>query len=159
MKLNKRLLLVCIAIPLLVGIMAALLTRGGMEIFATVEKPLLSPPPWVFPVVWTILYTLMGISSYLILNSETEEDQKQNAIRIYVYQLIVNFLWPTFFFNFQWYGFAFFWLLFLWILVLIMILRFREISRVAAYMNIPYLIWLTFAAYLNWGIWRLNFVR
>ena len=127
-----------------------------MEIFATVEKPPLSPPAWIFPVAWTILYTLMGISSYLILTSEAEEEQKQNAIRIYAYQLIVNFLWPTFFFNFQWYGFAFFWLLFLWILVLIMILRFREISRVAAYMNIPYLIWLTFAAYLNWGIWRLN---
>ncbi len=156
MKLNKRLLLVCIAIPLLVGTVASLLTGGGMEIFATVEKPPLSPPAWIFPVAWTILYTLMGISSYLILTSEAEEEQKQNAIRIYAYQLIVNFLWPTFFFNFQWYGFAFFWLLFLWILVLIMILRFREISRVAAYMNIPYLIWLTFAAYLNWGIWRLN---
>ena len=156
MKLNKRLLAVCIAIPLLVGVAASLLTGSGMERFAMIEKPPLAPPAWLFPVVWTILYTLMGISSYLILISEAEEGGKEDAIRIYAYQLIVNFLWPTFFFNFQWYGFSFFWLLLLWGLVLLMILRFREIDKLAAYMNIPYLLWLTFAAYLNWGIWRLN---
>lgn len=153
MKLNKRLLLVCIAIPLLVGVTASLLTGGGMEVFATIEKPPLSPPGWLFPVVWTILYTLMGISSYLIVTSDAEESVKEGAIRIYGLQLLVNFLWPTFFFNFRWYGFSLFWLLLLWILVLVMILRFREISKVAAYLNIPYLIWLTFAAYLNAGIW------
>lgn len=156
MKLDKRLLALCIAIPLLVGVVASLLTGGGMEVFASVEKPPLSPPGWLFPVVWTILYILMGISSYLILTSETDESVKERAIRIYGLQLLVNFLWPTFFFNFRWYGFSFFWLLLLWFLVLVMILRFWEINKLAAYMNIPYLIWLTFAAYLNWGIWRLN---
>ena len=156
MKLDKRLLALCIAIPLLVGVVASLLTGGGMEVFASVEKPPLSPPGWLFPVVWTILYTLMGISSYLILMSDAEESVKEGAIRIYGLQLLVNFLWPTFFFNFRWYGFSFFWLLLLWFLVLVMILRFWEINKLAAYMNIPYLIWLTFAAYLNWGIWRLN---
>jgi len=156
MKLNKRLLLLCIGIPLAVGAAASLLTGGGMEVFSSVEKPPLSPPGWLFPVVWTILYTLMGISSYVILESDTDKEQKEGAIRIYVYQLIVNFLWPTFFFNFRWYGFSFFWLILLWILVIIMILRFREINKLASYMNIPYLIWLTFAAYLNWGIWLLN---
>lgn len=156
MKLDKRLLAVCIAIPLLVGGVASLLTGGGMEVFASVEKPPLSPPGWLFPVVWTILYTLMGISSYLILTSDANENAKEGAIRVYGLQLLVNFLWPTFFFNFRWYGFSFFWLLLLWFLVIVMILRFREISRLAAYLNIPYLIWLTFAAYLNWGIWRLN---
>ena len=156
MKLDKRLLALCIAIPLLVGVVASLLTGGGMEVFASVEKPPLSPPGWLFPVVWTILYILMGISSYLILTSETDESVKERAIRIYGLQLLVNFLWPTFFFNFGWYLFSFFWLLLLWFLVLVMILRFWEINKLAAYMNIPYLIWLTFAAYLNWGIWRLN---
>ena len=156
MKLDKRLLAVCIAIPLLVGGVASLLTGGGMEVFASVEKPPLSPPGWLLPVVWTILYTLMGISSYLILMSDAEESVKEGAIRVYGLQLLVNFLWPTFFFNFRWYGFSFFWLLLLWFLVIVMILRFREISKLAAYMNIPYLLWLTFAAYLNWGIWRLN---
>lgn len=156
MKLDKRLLAVCIAIPLLVGAVASLLTGGGMEVFATVEKPPLSPPGWLFPVVWTILYTLMGISSYLILTSDADESAKEGAIRVYGLQLLVNFLWPTFFFNFRWYGFSFFWLLLLWFLVVVMILRFWKINKLAAYMNIPYLIWLTFAAYLNWGIWRLN---
>lgn len=156
MKLNKRLLVVCIVIPLFVGAAASFLTRGSMEIFSMAEKPPLSPPAWVFPVVWTILYTLMGISSYLILASDIEESIKEEALRVYGLQLAVNFLWPTFFFNFQWYGFAFFWLLFLWFLVIIMIVRFWKINKVAAYLNVPYLIWLTFAAYLNWGIWRLN---
>lgn len=156
MKLDKRLLAVCIAVPLLVGAVASLLTGGGMEVFATVEKPPLSPPGWLFPVVWTILYTLMGISSYLILTSDADESAKEGAIRVYGLQLLVNFLWPTFFFNFRWYGFSFFWLLLLWFLVVVMILRFWKINKLAAYMNIPYLIWLTFAAYLNWGIWRLN---
>jgi len=156
MKLHKRLLLVCIAIPLLAGVVASMLTGGGMDVFASVEKPSLSPPGWLFPVVWTVLYTLMGISSYLVLTSDADESAKEGAIRIYGLQLLVNFLWPTFFFNFRWYGFSFFWLLLLWFLVVVMILRFREINKLAAYMNIPYLIWLTFAAYLNWGIWRLN---
>ena len=80
----------------------------------------------------------------------------REAIRIYVYQLMVNFLWPTFFFNFGWYLFAFLWLLLLWVLVLIMIVKFKDISKLAAYMNIPYLLWLTFAAYLNFAIWLLN---
>lgn len=156
MKLNKRWLVLCIVIPLFVGGAASLLTGDGMEIFTTLEKPPLSPPAWLFPLVWTILYTLMGISSYLILRADVDMEQKEDAIRIYAYQLIVNFLWPTFFFNFRWYGFSFLWLLLLWILVLIMILRFWEISKVAACLNLPYLIWLTFAGYLNLGIWWLN---
>lgn len=156
MKLNKQLLIVCIAIPIFVGVASSLLTRDSMELFAMVEKPPLSPQAWIFPVVWTILYTLMGISSYLIMTSDTEENKKEQALRVYGLQLVVNFLWPTFFFNFQWYGFAFFWLLLLWSLVILMIVQFFKINKVAAYINLPYLIWLTFAAYLNWGIWRLN---
>ena len=156
MKQNIKLLLLCIAIPLIVGGISAALTGNSMEVFANVSKPPLSPPSWLFPVVWTILYTLMGISSYLISSSGAEKESIYSAIRLYVYQLMVNFLWPTFFFNFQWYGFSFLWLVLLWILVLLMILRFREIDRVAAYMNLPYLIWLTFAGYLNFGIWILN---
>ena len=102
MKLNKRLLFICIAIPLMVGTLAGLLTRNSMEVFSFVEKPPLAPPAWLFPVVWTILYVLMGISSYLILTSEAEFKEIVRAIRLYVYQLLINFLWPTFFFNFKW---------------------------------------------------------
>ncbi|MBE5889245.1 MAG: tryptophan-rich sensory protein [Lachnospiraceae bacterium] len=156
MKINKRLLFICIAIPVIVGIVSALLTRNSMELFQSIDKPPLAPPGWLFPVVWTILYILMGISSYLILQSGESQEEIRKALTIYGYQLVVNFLWPTFFFNFGWYFFSFLWLVLLWVLVLIMILRFKDISKLAAYMNIPYLVWLTFAGYLNLGIWILN---
>lgn len=156
MRINKRLLFICIAIPLIVGGISALLTRNSMEMFEMIAKPPLSPPGWLFPVVWTILYTLMGISSYIILTSDASREDIEDAIRLYGYQLVVNFLWPTFFFNFQWYFFALLWLILLWVLVILMIRKFADISKLAAYMNIPYLIWLTFAAYLNAGIWWLN---
>lgn len=156
MKNRKLWLAVCIAIPLLVGVIASVLTRQSMQNFAMLEKPPFAPPAWVFPVVWTILYVLMGISSYLILIATAEKEKKENALLLYWYQLAVNFLWPTFFFNFEWYLFSFFWIVLLWVLVFLMILRFYKIDNRAAYLNIPYLIWLLLAAYLNLGIWWLN---
>ena len=156
MIINKRLLFICVAIPLMVGTLAGILTRNSMEVFSLVDKPPLAPPAWLFPVVWTLLYIVMGVSSYLILTSDAEFEEIAEALRIYVYQLVVNFLWPTFFFNFRWYLFSFFWLLLLWVLVFVMIRRFYIISKPAALLNIPYLIWLTFAGYLNFGIWWLN---
>ena len=156
MKINTRLLIICIAIPLIVGATAGFLTSNSMEAFSGLIKPPLSPPAWLFPVVWTILYTLMGISSYLILTSGAEKEEVQNALSIYAYQLTVNFLWPTFFFNFRWFFFSFLWLLLLIFLVAAMIREFYKISKPAAYLNIPYLIWLLFAGYLNFTIWWLN---
>jgi len=156
MKINKRLLFICIAIPVIVGVIAGLITQNSMEMFAAVEKPPLAPPAWLFPVVWTILYILMGISSYIVLTSGARQEEINNAIKLYVYQLAVNFLWPTFFFNFEWYLFSFLWLLILWVLVFLMIRNFYEINKMAAYLNVPYLVWLTFAGYLNAGIWLLN---
>ena len=103
MKLNKRLLFICIAIPLIVGVIAGLITRNSMELFAMVERPPLAPPAWLFPVAWTILYTLMGVSSYIILTADASQDEINKAMKLYAYQLVVNFLWPTFFFNFEWY--------------------------------------------------------
>ena len=147
---KKGLLLKSIAIPLLVGVVAALLTGGGMEMFESLEKLPLSPPGWLFPIVWTILYALMGISAYRIQKSG------ERLPDVYFYQLLVNFLWPTFFFNLEWYLFSFFWLVLLWILVFIMIRSFARIDKTAAFLNIPYLIWLTFAGYLNLGIWYAN---
>lgn len=156
MKIDKRLLLICIAIPVLTGLIAGLLTGGGMETFAGIDKPPLSPPGWLFPVVWTILYTLMGISSYIVITSGKTQEQTSDALRIYIVQLAVNFMWPFLFFTMGWYLFAFIWLVLLWILVFIMIVMFKDISKLAAYLNIPYLVWLTFAAYLNFAIWILN---
>ena len=156
MKIDKRLLLLCIAIPLLSGGIAGALTGNGMTTFAGINKPPLSPPSWLFPVAWTILYTLMGISSYLVLMSEAPQEQISDALRIYIIQLAVNFLWPFLFFGIGWYLFAFILIVLLWILVLMMIIMFKEISKTAAYLNIPYLLWLTFAGYLNLSIWILN---
>ena len=156
MKINKKLLITCIAIPVFVGILAAVISGGGMRTFAEIDKPPLSPPAWLFPVVWTILYILMGVSSYLIIQSDAKESKKEEALRVYAYQLLVNFLWPTFFFNFQWYFFSLLWLILLWVLVLCMIVKFAGISKIVALINVPYLIWLTFAAYLNFGIWLMN---
>ena len=154
---DKKKLIKSIAIPLVVGAAAGFLTMRSMKEFEALNQPPLSPPGWLFPVVWAILYILMGVSSYLILESGAEEVKIQRAIGIYIYQLIVNFLWPTFFFNFGWYFFSLLWLLLLWVLVLIMIRRFYDISKVAGILQIPYLVWLTFAAYLNLGVWWLNF--
>ena len=143
-----------ILFPFGIGLLSGLLTRGGMEMYSTMEKPPLSPPSWLFAPVWTILYILMGISSYIIYQSDKEG--KEEAEKIYGYQLIVNFLWPVFFFSFQWYFFSFLWLLLLWGLVVVMIVRFYKISPAAGLLNIPYLLWLTFAAYLNGAIWLMK---
>ena len=156
MRINTKRLLLSVALPLLVGGLAGLLTRNSMETFAMVKKPPLAPPAWLFPVAWTILYTLMGIASYLVWESDAQPQKKQNAFNVYFYQLIANFLWPVFFFNLGWYLFAFLWLILLWVLVWITFRRFYEISKPAGVILIPYLLWLTFAGYLNWGIWYLN---
>ena len=156
MKINWKLLIICVAIPLAAGFLSSLITRGGMEIFVSIKKPPLSPPAWVFPVVWTILYTLMGVSSYLVLTSGGNREDVQNALSVYAYQLLVNILWPVFFFNFQWFFFSFIWLVLLVFLVVAMIRGFYGLSKSAAYVNIPYLVWLLFAGYLNFTIWWIN---
>lgn len=156
MKINKLLLIKSIAIPIVMGAAAGFLTRNAMQDFEALNQPPLSPPGWLFPIVWTILYILMGISAYMIKVADASTEEIDDALTIYRYQLIVNFLWPIFFFNFGWYLFAFVWLILLWVLVIFMIRSFYKISKPAAYLNIPYLIWLTFAAYLNFGVWWLN---
>ena len=101
MKLDKKLLAKCIAIPLLIGTAASLITMGGMKAFEALNQPPLSPPMWLFPVAWTILYVLMGVASYLVYTSGADQKQVRDAIGVYAAQLLVNFLWPIFFFHFQ----------------------------------------------------------
>ena len=156
MKIQWKTLLICVAIPLAVGGLAGLLSRGGMEVFASLEKPPLSPPGWLFPVVWTVLYVLMGIASYLVFTSGADRKTVGSALRVYGVQLVVNFLWPIFFFNFGWYLFSFIWLLLLLLLILITFARFWKISIPAACLLIPYLIWVVFAGYLNLGVALLD---
>ena len=139
----------------LVGIVSAIVTREGMQIYETmVEKPALTPPGWVFGVVWTILFALMGISSARI--SLRDGQGSRRALNIFAVQLVVNFFWPLFFFNAMAYGFSFVWLLILWALVVWMILRFYRLDKTAALLQLPYLAWLSFAAYLNFSVVLLN---
>ena len=139
-----------------VGALSGWLTREGTQLFSeTVAKPPLTPPSLVFPIVWGILYALMGIGAARVSLTEPSEDRSR-GLNLFVAQLIVNFFWSLIFFNAQAYGFAFFWLLLLWGLVLWMTLTFRKVDKIAAWLQVPYLLWLTFAAYLNFGVWRLN---
>ena len=155
MKIDKKALIISIAIPLLVGALSGFISSGSMAQFGQLNKPPLAPPGILFPIVWTILYTLMGISSYLVYENSSGEQRRQ-ALAIYGLQLIVNLLWSVFFFVAEWYLFSFFWLIMLWVLIIRMIKEFYEISVAAAYLNIPYLLWVTFAGYLNLAIYILN---
>ena len=155
MKIQWKKLLICIAVPLAVGGIAALLTMNSMETFEKINKPSLSPPGWLFPIVWTILYTLMGIASYIVLTSE-KKSRAQTALTLYGIQLAFNFMWTLIFFNTGVYWFAFVWLVALWILVTVTALLFYRISAAAGYLMIPYVLWVTFAAYLNFAIALLN---
>ena len=146
---------VSIAIALIVGGLSALFTNMGMDNYRLAEKPALTPPEIVFPIVWTILFTLMGISAARVWIA-TSDKGKSGGLLIYIIQLFVNFLWSIFFFNLQAYGFSFFWLLFLWALILIMIISFSKTDKIAAYLQIPYFLWVSFAAYLNFMVWMLN---
>lgn len=148
--------LLSVAIPLIVGAVAGFLTRNSMTAFANLNKPALSPPGILFPIVWTVLYTLMGIASYLVYTSGQNNEAVREALIVYGLQLAVNFFWSIFFFNLEWYLFAFFWLLLLWVLILYTIVLFYPISKTAAFLLLPYLAWVTFAGYLNLGIYLLN---
>ncbi len=145
-----------IGIPLAVGGLAALWTMGSMDFYKTVEKPDLAPPGVVFPIAWSILFILMGIGSTLVYKSDAPKEEKKKALWVYGIQLAVNFFWNPIFFNLRAYLFAFFWLLILWVCVTVMIALFHKISKPAAYLQIPYLLWVTFAGYLNWMIYILN---
>ena len=139
-----------------IGALSGFLSREGAATFSeTVNQPPLSPPAWLFPVVWSILYVLMGISATRI-SLAPDSTQKKQGLNLYIIQLVLNFFWSLIFFNLQAYGLAFVWLVALWITVFLMILSFRKADPVAALLQIPYLIWLTFAGYLSFAVWQLN---
>ena len=149
-------MLLCILIPLAVGALAGRLSREGMSLYQTMYKPLLSPPGWVFPVVWSLLYILMGIASCLVYCSEASRPRKKRALILYGLQLAVNFVWPLLFFRFGLLWLSFFWLLLLIGLVWACMTLFRYILPRAGKLMLPYLLWLFYAAYLNLGAALLN---
>ncbi len=145
-------------IALAVGGLSALLTKNGMDIYkSSVNKPPLNPPMILFPIVWFILFALMGTGSALIYkNRDKNRAAASAALRVYALQLAVNFFWSIIFFNLRAYLFAFVWLLLLWALIAVMIIGFAKLSKTAAYMQLPYLLWVTFAGYLNLMVYILN---
>ncbi len=148
--LNKKFLLF-ILLPLIIGFISYLL-GGSTDLFSEINKPSFAPPKILFPIVWTILYILMGISSYIIY----EKKDKNNSLKVYLLNLLVNMLWTPIFFRFKWFLLSFIWIIILDIIVIIMIMRFNKISKVASYIQIPYLIWIIFASVLNLSIYLLN---
>lgn len=153
MKVNFRVLLICIIIPLFLGSLVGFITAPYND-YNSFIKPSFSPPAIVFPIVWTILYTLMGISSYLIVQSD--DSLKNEALFVYGIQLLINLFWSILFFVFDLYLLSFIWILVLIGFVVLMIKKFYDINKLSAYLQIPYLIWLIFAAILNFSIYILN---
>lgn len=139
-----------------VGGLAGWLTRRGAKIYnAAITQPPFSPPGIVFPIVWGILFALMGISAARVYLAPAS-NARTRSLLLFFLQLAFNFFWSIIFFNFQAFGLAFFWLIALWLLILAMLFSFRKVDRLAAWLQIPYLLWVSFAAYLNFGVWMLN---
>lgn len=149
-------LIVNVLIPLAVGGLAGVLTMNSMSVYENLIQPPLAPAPWVFPVVWTVLYILMGVASWLVSRSDEPQSAKKDAWKAYAVQLAVNFVWPILFFKLESYFTAFLWLILLTILILVTAVRFARIDRRAAWLLAPYLLWALFAGYLNLFIWLLN---
>lgn len=139
-----------------VGGLSGWLTRDGAKAYSeSIIQPPLSPPALVFPIVWGILFALMGIGAARIYLASPSRE-RTNSLRIFLLQLAFNFFWSILFFNLQAFGAALVWLLVLWGLILWMIASFHKVDPLAAWMQVPYLLWVTFAAYLNYGVWMLN---
>lgn len=148
--------LISIAIAEGVGILSSLLTKDTMQKYKELVQPSFSPPGWLFPIVWSILFLVMGIASYRIYISGYQKAKVKNALVFYVTQLVFNFFWTIIFFRFDLKGFAFVWIIILLSLIIITTLKFYKIDKIAAYLMIPYILWVGFASFLNLAIWQLN---
>ncbi len=148
---------VSLLISLGVGGLSALLTQNSMDFYETIQLPPLAPPGWLFPIVWALLYILMGISAALVwINRNENIEAARRGIKRYGASLVVNFLWSIIFFNLREFLFAFVWLLLLLFLIGRTICYFKKVYPAAAYLQIPYFLWVTFAGYLNFAIYLLN---
>lgn len=155
MKINVKKLVFNLALPLAVGGLSALVS-GGMGDYKVMNQPPLSPPGWLFPVVWSVLYLLMGYAAYRVRVSGADPEEIRKAMRLYWAQLALNFLWSPVFFGLRWYLVAFFVLVAMWVLIYLTMNRFAKLDKLAGDLLIPYLLWVTFAGYLNFGVFLLN---
>ncbi len=148
---------ISIALALAVGGLAAFITRNDMDLYSEIVLPPLAPPSILFPIVWSILYVLMGISAAMVyLRSDSSPTAVRDALSVYGINLVLNFMWSILFFKFRVFLFAFFWLLALLAVIIKMIMDFKKIKPIAGYLQIPYAVWVAFAGYLNFAIWWLN---
>ena len=155
-KIRWKELIISLAIPLAAGGLSSIITKDAMENFEKLHQPLLSPPAWLFPVVWTALYLLMGLACYQVVTSDASAPRRRRALTFYALQLAANFLWSLLFFLTGLYLTAFLWILVLWLLIFVCTLLFYYIRSSAGKLMIPYILWVTFAVYLNLGIYLLN---
>ena len=144
-----------IALTEAVGGLAGWLTRNGVKSYASVRKSSLTPPAALFPAVWSALFALMGVGAARVWLAPPSPERTR-GLRLFALQLIVNFFWSPLFFNLRAFGFAFLWLVLLWALILLMIFSYRKVDKIAAWLQVPYLLWVTFAGYLNFTTWLLN---
>lgn len=148
--------LVSILLPLSLGAIAGIVTAQAIpEWYAALNRPSFNPPNWIFGPVWTTLYILMGISLFLIWKQEPGKERNR-AILIFLFQLLLNFVWSFIFFYFKLMGFALIEIILLWISIVLMLILFYKIKPIASYINIPYLLWVTFATVLNASYYFLN---
>lgn len=154
---NAIKLIISIAIPLAVGGISGLFTVTGVESwYQTINKPSWNPPSWVFGPVWTTLYVMMGVALFLVWKSGSSDILKRTAIILFAVQLMLNFFWSFIFFNQHQVGWALVEIIVMWIFILLTILAFGNISKVAAWLLVPYISWVSFATILNYTIWKLN---
>lgn len=155
-KVNLGALIISIIIAEGVGLLSGFLGMSNSKTYMEFKKPSFSPPGWIFPIVWTILFLLMAIAAYMIWVKGKQGEKITKALTLYIIQLILNFFWTIIFFRFKLYGLAFFELLLFLVTVLMTTFEFYKIDKISAYLMIPYILWLSFAGVLNYAIWMLN---
>lgn len=154
---NTGKFILAVAIPLLVGGTSGFFTVTGIESwYQTIQKPAWNPPNYIFGPVWTTLYALMGIPLFLVWKSTGPQAIKKTAILLFAVQLVFNFFWSIIFFKLQQPGWAFLEMIGLWLFILLTILAFSKVDKIAAWLLVPYISWVSFAAILNYTIWKLN---
>ena len=139
-------------VPLAVGLLSSVLTIDMMSAFEILNKPSLSPPAYVFPIAWSILYSLMGVGALLVYRSNTNSIYRSYGLMFNIIQLVLNFFWSIIFFNYKNYELALIWLVMLWLCVLAMLVYYSKVNKLAFVLNVPYILWLSFAGYLNYFI-------
>ncbi|OBR96500.1 TspO/MBR family protein [Clostridium ragsdalei P11] len=149
-------LIISIIIAEGVGATSAFLGMSNQEMYSQLVKPVFSPPGWIFPIVWIILFFLMGTAAYRVWIRGKQGEDVKRALVLYAIQLALNFMWTIIFFRFQLYGLAFLELMILLVFILMTTFEFSKIDKTAAYLMIPYILWVSFAGILNYAIWMLN---